>query len=107
MKNNDKTYSKLYKNIKDEKKCVKRNSFTFCLFLQCMDFAFHNCLERVIQMHASAEEGKRSTLKLSADVLSAAAKALDSGCDKKKFLDMFSSAFMIPPKVEFDGEFQV
>ncbi|XP_067217186.1 SLIT-ROBO Rho GTPase-activating protein 1-like isoform X2 [Linepithema humile] len=71
--------------------------------IDCMDFGFHNCLTRALHMHLSAEEGRRFSLKSSADMLGATVNSLDSRGDKQKFLESYNTAFMIPRKFEFEG----
>lgn len=55
-------------------------------------------------MHVSAEEGRQRSVQNGLDTLSACITSLDSGLDKQKFLEYNHSAFMIPKKLEFQGQ---
>lgn len=55
-------------------------------------------------MHVSAEEGRQRSVQHGMDTLSACIHSLDSGTDKQKFLEYNHSAFMIPKKLEFQGQ---
>ncbi|KAK9758819.1 Variant SH3 domain [Popillia japonica] len=72
--------------------------------IDCMDFGFHNCISRALLMHVSAEEGRQRSVQHGMDTLSACINSLDSGTDKQKFLEYNHSAFMIPKKIEFQGQ---
>lgn len=55
-------------------------------------------------MHVSAEEGRQKSVQNGLDALSSCISSLDSGLDKQKFLECNHSAFMIPKKLEFQGQ---
>lgn len=55
-------------------------------------------------MHVSAEEGRQKSVQNGLDALSSCITSLDSGLDKQKFLEYNHSAFMIPKKLEFQGQ---
>lgn len=69
-----------------------------------MDFGFHNCISRALLMHVSAEEGRQKSVQNGMDTLSACINSLDSRLDKQRFLECNHSAFMIPRKLEFQGQ---
>ncbi|XP_071054634.1 SLIT-ROBO Rho GTPase-activating protein 1-like isoform X2 [Onthophagus taurus] len=72
--------------------------------IDCMDFGFHNCISRALLMHVSAEEGRQRSVQHGMDTLSTCINSLDSGSDKQRFLEYNHSAFMIPKKLEFQGQ---
>ncbi|XP_017781672.1 PREDICTED: SLIT-ROBO Rho GTPase-activating protein 1-like isoform X2 [Nicrophorus vespilloides] len=72
--------------------------------IDCMDFGFHNCISRALLMHVSAEEGRQRSVQSGMDALSSCINSLDSRLDKQKFLEYNHSAFMIPKKLEFQGQ---
>lgn len=55
-------------------------------------------------MHVSAEEGRQRSVQNGMDTLSACINSLDSRLDKQRFLECNHSAFMIPRKLEFQGQ---
>lgn len=69
-----------------------------------MDFGFHNCISRALLMHVSAEEGRQRSVQSGMDTLSSCINSLDSRLDKQKFLEFNHSAFMMPKKLEFQGQ---
>lgn len=69
-----------------------------------MDFGFHNCISRALLMHVSAEEGRQRSVQNGMDTLSACINSFDSRLDKQRFLEYNHSAFMIPRKLEFQGQ---
>lgn len=69
-----------------------------------MDFGFHNCIARALLMHVSAEEGRQKSVQNGLDTLSSCINSLDSRLDKQRFLEYNHSAFMIPKKLEFQGQ---
>jgi SLIT-ROBO Rho GTPase activating protein len=71
-----------------------------------MDFGFHNCISRALLMHVSAEEGRQRSVQNGLDTLSACINSLDSRLDKQRFLEYNHTAFMIPKKLEFQGQKQ-
>ncbi|CAH1377786.1 SLIT-ROBO Rho GTPase-activating protein 1-like isoform X7 [Tenebrio molitor] len=74
--------------------------------IDCMDFGFHNCISRALLMHVSAEEGRQRSVQNGLDTLSACINSLDSRLDKQRFLEYNHTAFMIPKKLEFQGQKQ-
>ncbi|KAJ8950263.1 hypothetical protein NQ318_021117 [Aromia moschata] len=72
--------------------------------IDCMDFGFHNCISRALLMHVTAEEGRQKSVQNGLDTLSACINSLDSRLDKQRFLEYNHSAFMIPKKLEFQGQ---
>ncbi|KAG5898835.1 hypothetical protein JTB14_014266 [Gonioctena quinquepunctata] len=72
--------------------------------IDCMDFGFHNCISRALLMHVTAEEGRQKSVQNDLDSLTACINSLDSRLDKQKFLEYNHSAFMIPKKLEFQGQ---
>lgn len=69
-----------------------------------MDFGFHNCVSRALLMHVTAEEGRQKSVQNGLDTLSACINSLDSRLDKQRFLECNHTAFMIPKKLEFQGQ---
>jgi SLIT-ROBO Rho GTPase activating protein len=57
-------------------------------------------------MHVSAEEGRQRSVQNGLDTLSACINSLDSRLDKQRFLEYNHTAFMIPKKLEFQGQKQ-
>lgn len=55
-------------------------------------------------MFISAEVGRSQSVKLNMDCLQACVHALNSRVDKQKFLEAHNQAFMIPKKIEFQGQ---
>lgn len=55
-------------------------------------------------MHVSAEEGRQKSVQNGMDALSACINSLDSRLDKKRFLEYNHTAFMVPRKLEFQGQ---
>lgn len=55
-------------------------------------------------MHVTAEEGRQKSVQNGLDTLSACIHSLDSRLDKQRFLEYNHSAFMIPKKLEFQGQ---
>ncbi|EFA11413.2 SLIT-ROBO Rho GTPase-activating protein 1-like Protein [Tribolium castaneum] len=74
--------------------------------IDCMDFGFHNCISRALLMHVTAEEGRQRSVQNGLDTLSACINSLDSRLDKQRFLEYNHTAFMIPKKLEFQGQKQ-
>ncbi|KAL3290006.1 hypothetical protein HHI36_023380 [Cryptolaemus montrouzieri] len=72
--------------------------------IDCMDFGFHNCISRALMMHVTAEEGRQRSVQHGLDQLTNCINSLDSRLDKQKFLEYNHSAFMIPKKLEFQGQ---
>ncbi|XP_044741515.1 SLIT-ROBO Rho GTPase-activating protein 1-like isoform X2 [Chrysoperla carnea] len=72
--------------------------------IDCMDFGFHNCISRALLMHVSAEEGRQKSVQNGMDALTSCIGALDSRLDKQRFLESNHQAFMIPKKIEFQGQ---
>ncbi|XP_044764858.1 SLIT-ROBO Rho GTPase-activating protein 1-like isoform X3 [Coccinella septempunctata] len=72
--------------------------------IDCMDFGFHNCISRALMMHVTAEEGRQKSVQHGLEQLTNCINSLDSRLDKQKFLEYNHSAFMIPKKLEFQGQ---
>ncbi|KAK9889363.1 hypothetical protein WA026_004638 [Henosepilachna vigintioctopunctata] len=72
--------------------------------IDCMDFGFHNCISRALMMHVTAEEGRQKCVQQGLEQLTNCINSLDSRLDKQKFLEYNHTAFMIPKKLEFQGQ---
>ncbi|XP_026475211.1 SLIT-ROBO Rho GTPase-activating protein 1-like isoform X4 [Ctenocephalides felis] len=72
--------------------------------IDCMDIGFHSCVSRALLMHVSAENGRGRAVQTGAEQLAQQVQALDSRADKQRFLEANHQAFMIPKKLEFQGQ---
>lgn len=55
-------------------------------------------------MHVTAEEGRQKSVQHGLEQLTNCINSLDSRLDKQKFLEFNHTAFMIPKKLEFQGQ---
>lgn len=70
-----------------------------------MDLGFHSMMSRALLMHVTADQGRCRAIMHNADQMSHTIHAMDSRADKQKFLEQYHSAFMIPKRLEFQGQF--
>uniref|UniRef100_A0A0A9YLU2 SLIT-ROBO Rho GTPase-activating protein 1 n=1 Tax=Lygus hesperus TaxID=30085 RepID=A0A0A9YLU2_LYGHE len=71
--------------------------------IDCMDLGFHHCISRALLMHVTSEEGRAKSIQANIDTLNSVLSGLDSRLDKQRFLEYNHNAFMIPKKLEFQG----
>lgn len=71
---------------------------------QCMDLGFHSMITRALLMHVTADQGRCRAALHNADSMSHTIHTMDSRADKQKFLEQYHSAFMIPKRLEFQGQ---
>ena len=69
--------------------------------IDCMDFGFHQSLNRAVMMHSNGLDQIRRSLQQEIDALSKSLGGLDSRLDKQKFFEYNNTAFMIPKKFEY------
>lgn len=69
-----------------------------------MDLGFFSMMSRALLMHVTADQGRCRALMHNADQMSHTIHAMDSRADKQKFLEQYHSAFMIPKRLEFQGQ---
>lgn len=69
-----------------------------------MDLGFHSMISRAIMMHVTADQGRGRGILHNADSLSHTIHSMDSRADKQKFLEQHHGAFMIPKRLEFQGQ---
>lgn len=69
-----------------------------------MDLGFHSMVSRALLMHVTADQGRCRAVLHNADNLSHIVHSMDSRADKQKFLEQHHSAFMIPKRLEFQGQ---
>ncbi|XP_055536029.1 SLIT-ROBO Rho GTPase-activating protein 1-like isoform X2 [Wyeomyia smithii] len=72
--------------------------------IDCMDLGFHSVVSRALLMHVSADQGRCRAVLNNTDTLSHIINSMDSRADKQKFLEQHSAAFMIPKRLEFQGQ---
>ncbi|XP_052892781.1 SLIT-ROBO Rho GTPase-activating protein 1-like isoform X2 [Anopheles moucheti] len=72
--------------------------------IDCMDLGFHSVVSRALLMHVSADQGRCRAVLHNAETLSHIVNSMDSRADKQKFLEQHSAAFMIPKRLEFQGQ---
>ncbi|XP_050092669.1 SLIT-ROBO Rho GTPase-activating protein 1-like isoform X2 [Anopheles aquasalis] len=72
--------------------------------IDCMDLGFHSVVSRALLMHVSADQGRCRAVLHNAETLSYIVNSMDSRADKQKFLEQHSAAFMIPKRLEFQGQ---
>ncbi|XP_040563935.1 SLIT-ROBO Rho GTPase-activating protein 1 isoform X2 [Lepeophtheirus salmonis] len=70
--------------------------------IDCMDFGFHQSLNRAVMMHSSGLEQKRRSLQNEIDSLNKSLSVLDSRLDKQRYFESKNATFMIPKKFEFN-----
>lgn len=69
-----------------------------------MDLGFHSVVSRALLMHVSADQGRCRAVLNNTETLSHIINSMDSRADKQKFLEQHSAAFMIPKRLEFQGQ---
>lgn len=69
-----------------------------------MDLGFHSVVSRALLMHVTADQGRCRAVLEKSDNLSHIVHSMDSRADKQKFLEQHHGAFMIPKRLEFQGE---
>ncbi|GAB0090061.1 SLIT-ROBO Rho GTPase-activating protein 1 [Sergentomyia squamirostris] len=72
--------------------------------IDCMDLGFHSVVSRALLMHVTADQGRCRSILNNAENLSHTVHAMDSRADKQKFLEQHHTAFMIPKRLEFQGQ---
>lgn len=72
--------------------------------IDCMDLGFHSVVSRALLMHVSADQGRCRAVLNNTETLSHIVNSMDSRADKQKFLEQHSGAFMIPKRLEFQGQ---
>ncbi|XP_037033613.1 SLIT-ROBO Rho GTPase-activating protein 1-like isoform X1 [Bradysia coprophila] len=72
--------------------------------IDCMDLGFHSMVSRALLMHVTADQGRCRAVLHNADNLSHIVQSMDSPADKQKFLAQHHAAFMIPKRLEFQGQ---
>eukprot|EP00096_Caligus_rogercresseyi_P000876 TRINITY_DN1143_c0_g1_i7.p1 TRINITY_DN1143_c0_g1~~TRINITY_DN1143_c0_g1_i7.p1 ORF type:complete len:1149 (+),score=380.76 TRINITY_DN1143_c0_g1_i7:406-3852(+) len=70
--------------------------------IDCMDFGFHQSLNRALLMHSSGLEQKRRSLQIEIDAFHKSLSLLDSRLDKQRYFESKNATFMIPKKFEFN-----
>lgn len=73
-------------------------------FFQCMDLGFHSVISRALMLHVTADQGRCRQVLNNSELLSHIIHSMDSRADKQKFLEQYHSAFMIPKRLEFQGQ---
>lgn len=69
-----------------------------------MDLGFHSMVSRALLMHVTADQGRCRAVFHNADNISHIVHSMDSRADKQKFLEQHHGAFMIPKRLEFQGQ---
>lgn len=69
-----------------------------------MDLGFHSVISRALMLHVTADQGRCRQVLNNAELLSHVIHSMDSRADKQKFLEQYHSAFMIPKRLEFQGQ---
>jgi SLIT-ROBO Rho GTPase activating protein len=69
-----------------------------------MDLGFHSVISRALMLHVSADQGRCRQVLNNSDLLSHIIHSMDSRADKQKFLEQYHTAFMIPKRLEFQGQ---
>ncbi|XP_055705552.1 SLIT-ROBO Rho GTPase-activating protein 1-like isoform X2 [Phlebotomus papatasi] len=72
--------------------------------IDCMDLGFHSVVSRALLMHVTSDQGRCRSLLTNAENLSHIVHSMDSRADKQKFLEQHHGAFMIPKRLEFQGQ---
>ncbi|XP_031636973.1 SLIT-ROBO Rho GTPase-activating protein 1-like isoform X2 [Contarinia nasturtii] len=72
--------------------------------IDCMDLGFHSMMQRALLVHVTGDQGRGRAIMHNADQMSHTIHAMDSRADKQKFLEQYHSAFMIPKRLEFQGQ---
>lgn len=69
-----------------------------------MDLGFHSMVSRALLMHVTADQGRCRAVLHNSESLSHTVHSMDSRADKQKFLEQYHGAFMIPKRLEFQGQ---
>lgn len=69
-----------------------------------MDLGFHSVISRALMLHVTADQGRCRQVLNNSELLSHIIHSMDSRADKQKFLEHYHSAFMIPKRLEFQGQ---
>lgn len=69
-----------------------------------MDLGFHSAVSRALLMHVTADQGRCRAVINNTESLSHTVHSMDSRSDKQKFLEQHHGAFMIPKKLDFQGQ---
>lgn len=69
-----------------------------------MDLGFHSVISRALMLHVTADQGRCRQVLNNSELLSHIIHSMDSRADKQKFLEQYHSAFMIPKRLEFQGQ---
>lgn len=72
--------------------------------IDCMDLGFHSVISRALLLHVNADQGRCRTVLANSEILSNIIHSMDSRADKQKFLEQYHAAFMIPKRLEFQGQ---
>lgn len=68
-----------------------------------MDLGFHSMVSRALMLHVTGDQGINRANLHNIDTLSHMIHSLDSRADKQKFLEQHHGAFMIPKRLDFQG----
>lgn len=69
-----------------------------------MDLGFHSVISRALMLHVTADQGRCRQVLNNSELLNHIIHSMDSRADKQKFLEQYHSAFMIPKRLEFQGQ---
>jgi SLIT-ROBO Rho GTPase activating protein len=69
-----------------------------------MDLGFHSVISRALMLHVTADQGRCRQILNNSELLSHIIHSMDSRADKQKFLEQYHTAFMIPKRLEFQGQ---
>lgn len=69
-----------------------------------MDLGFHSVISRALMLHVTADQGRCRQVLNNSELLSHIIHSMDSRADKQKFLEQHHTAFMIPKRLEFQGQ---
>lgn len=69
-----------------------------------MDLGFQSAVSRALLMYVTADQGRCRAILNNSEALSHTIHSMDSRADKQKFLEQHHGAFMIPKKLEFQGQ---
>ncbi|CRK86971.1 CLUMA_CG000784, isoform A [Clunio marinus] len=72
--------------------------------IDCMDLGFHSVISRALMLHVTADQGRCRQVLNNSELLSHTIHSMDSRADKQKFLEQYHTAFMIPKRLEFQGQ---
>lgn len=69
-----------------------------------MDLGFHSVISRALMLHVTADQGRCRQVLNNSELMSHIIHSMDSRADKQKFLEQYHTAFMIPKRLEFQGQ---